>query len=168
MLMHRSKEAYFRFQKRLHMNLTERINNDIKDAMKAGEKDKLMALRDIKSKLLLEMTKDGSGEVDDNRGIAILNKLYKQRMESIDIYKTQGREDLIEEETKQAHVIAAYLPEQLSTEKLEAEIKLIIASSGASGAGDLGKVMGVASKALAGKADGKAISEMVKKLLTQA
>ncbi len=168
MLMHLSKEAYFRFQKRLHMNLTERINNDIKDAMKAGEKDKLMALRDIKSKLLLEMTKDGSGEVDDNRGIAILNKLYKQRMESIDIYKTQGREDLIEEETKQAHVIAAYLPEQLSTEKLEAEIKLIIASSGASGAGDLGKVMGVASKALAGKADGKAISEMVKKLLTQA
>ena len=168
MLMHLSKEAYFRFQKRLHMNLTERINNDIKDAMKAGEKDKLMALRDIKSKLLLEMTKDGSGEVDDNRGIAILNKLYKQRMESIDIYKTQGREDLIEEETKQAHVIAAYLPEQLSAEKLEAEIKLIIASSGASGAGDLGKVMGVASKALAGKADGKAISEMVKKLLTQA
>ena len=168
MLIHLSKEAYFRFQKRLHMNLTERINNDIKDAMKAGEKDKLMALRDIKSKLLLEMTKDGSGEVDDNRGIAILNKLYKQRMESIDIYKTQGREDLIEEETKQAHVIAAYLPEQLSTEKLEAEIKLIIASSGASGAGDLGKVMGVASKALAGKADGKAISEMVKKLLTQA
>ncbi len=168
MLMHLSKEAYFRFQKRLHMNLTERINNDIKDAMKAGEKDKLMALRDIKSKLLLEMTKDGSGEVDDNRGIAILNKLYKQRMESIDIYKTQGREDLIEEETKQAHVIAAYLPEQLSNEKLEAEIKLIIASSGASGAGDLGKVMGVASKALAGKADGKAISEMVKKLLTQA
>jgi len=168
MLIHRSKEAYFRFQKRLHMNLTERINNDIKDAMKAGEKDKLMALRDIKSKLLLEMTKDGSGEVDDNRGIAILNKLYKQRMESIDIYKTQGREDLIEEETKQAQVIAAYLPEQLSTEKLENEIKLIIASAGASGAGDLGKVMGVASKALAGKADGKAISEMVKKLLTQA
>lgn len=168
MLMHLSKEAYFRFPKRLHMNLTERINNDIKDAMKAGEKDKLMALRDIKSKLLLEMTKDGSGEVDDNRGIAILNKLFKQRMESIDIYKTQGREDLIEEETKQAHVIAAYLPEQLSTEKLEAEIKLIIASSGASGVGDLGKVMGVASKALAGKADGKAISEMVKKLLTQA
>jgi uncharacterized protein YqeY len=81
------------------MNLTDRINNDIKDAMKAGEKDKLMALRDIKSKLLLEMTKDGSGEVDDTRGIAILNKLYKQRMESIDIYKTQGREDLIAEET---------------------------------------------------------------------
>ena len=149
------------------MNLTERINNDIKEAMKAGEKDKLMALRDIKSKLLLEMTKDGSGEVDDARGIAILNKLYKQRMESIDIYKSQGRADLIEEETKQAQVIAAYLPEQLSGEKLEAEIQAIISNVAASGPGDLGKVMGVASKSLAGKADGKAISEMVKKLLTQ-
>jgi len=149
------------------MNLTERINNDIKEAMKAGAKDKLMALRDIKSKLLLEMTKDGSGEVDDTRGIAILNKLYKQRMESIDIYKSQGRADLIEEETKQAEVIAAYLPEQLTGEKLEAEIQSIITSVGASGPGDLGKVMGVASKSLAGKADGKAISEVVKKLLTQ-
>ena len=149
------------------MNLTERINNDIKEAMKAGEKDKLMALRDIKSKLLLEMTKDGSGgEVDDARGIAILNKLYKQRMESIEIYTTQDRPDLIEEEKKQADVIAAYLPEQLSDEKLEAEIRAIISQVGAAGHGDLGKVMGAASKSLAGKADGKAISEMVKKLLS--
>jgi len=118
------------------MNLTERINNDIKEAMKAGEKDKLMALRDIKSKLLLEMTKDGSGgEVDDARGIAILNKLYKQRMESIEIYTTQDRPDLIEEEKKQADVIAAYLPEQLSDEKLEAEIRAIISQVGAAGPG---------------------------------
>jgi uncharacterized protein YqeY len=87
-------------------------------------------------------------------------------MESIDIYKTQGREDLIEEETKQANVISAYLPEQLSGEKLEEEIKSIIASVGAAGPGDLGKVIGAASKSLAGKADGKAISEMVKKLLS--
>ena len=101
------------------MNLTERINNDIKEAMKAREKDKLMALRDIKSKLLLEMTKDGSGEVDEARGIAILNKLYKQRLESMEIYKTQGREDLLEEESKQAEVIASYLPEQLSGEKFK-------------------------------------------------
>ena len=149
------------------MNLTERINNDIKEAMKAREKDKLMALRDIKSKLLLEMTKDGSGEVDEARGIAILNKLYKQRLESMEIYKTQGREDLLEEESKQAEVIASYLPEQLSGEKLEEEIRAIIYSVGASGPGDLGKVMGAASKSLAGKADGKAISEVVKKLLTQ-
>ncbi len=149
------------------MTLTERINEDIKSAMKSGEKDKLMALRDIKSKLLLEMTKGGTdGEVDDARGIAILNKLYKQRMESIDIYRTQGRQDLIDEETKQADVISAYLPAQLTGEKLESEIRQIIASTGANGLGDLGKVMGSATKALAGKADGKAISELVKKLLS--
>jgi len=149
------------------MSLTEQINNDIKDAMKAGEKDKLMALRDIKSKLLLEMTKEGNdGTVDESKGMAILNKLYKQRMESIDIYKTQNRPDLIDEEMKQAEVIAKYLPEQLSGDKLEAEIKSIIASVGASSLADLGKVMGTASKALAGKADGKLISEMVKRLLS--
>jgi uncharacterized protein YqeY len=151
------------------MNLTERINNDIKDAMKAGEKDKLMALRDIKSKLLLEMTKEGSdGTVEDSKGIAILNKLYKQRMESIEIYMSQGRQDLIDEEVKQANVIAAYLPEQMSGEKLESEVKAIISGLGQVGPGDMGKVMGAANKALAGKADGKAISEIVKKLLASA
>lgn len=149
------------------MTLTERINNDIKEAMKAGEKDKLMALRDIKSKLLLEMTKEGSdGNVDDARGIAILNKLFKQRMESIEIYKSQGRQDLIDEETRQANVISAYLPEQLSGEKLESELRAIIDNLGASGPGDLGKVMGIATKSLAGKADGKAISDAVKRMLT--
>ncbi len=148
------------------MTLTDQINNDIKEAMKAGEKDKLMALRDIKSKLLLEMTKEGNdGTVDESKGMAILNKLYKQRMESIDIYKSQNRPDLIEEEMKQAEVIAKYLPEQLTGEKLDAELKSIIASVGASSLADLGKVMGVASKTLAGKADGKAISEAVKRLL---
>lgn len=148
------------------MALTDQINNDIKEAMKSGEKDKLMALRDIKSKLLLEMTKEGSdGSVDDARAIAILNKLYKQRMESIEIYKTQGREDLIAEESKQASVIAAYLPEQLSGEKLESEIRAILASAGISGPADMGKAMGAANKALAGRADGKAISEVVKKIL---
>jgi len=149
------------------MSLTDQINNDIKEAMKAGEKDKLMALRDIKSKLLLEMTKEGNdGTVDESKGMAILNKLYKQRMESIDIYKTQNRQDLIDEEMKQAEVIAKYLPEQLTGDKLEAEIKNIIASVGASSIADLGKVMGAASKALAGRADGKVISETVKKLLS--
>ncbi|MFM7815144.1 MAG: GatB/YqeY domain-containing protein [Flavobacteriales bacterium] len=149
------------------MNLTDQINNDIKEAMKAGQKEKLMALRDIKSKLLLEMTSSGSdGSVDDSRGIAILNKLYKQRMESIEIYRTQGREDLIAEETVQAEVIAAYLPKQLTPEELTTALQALIAEVGASGPGDLGKVMGVASKALAGKADGKMISETVKRLLS--
>jgi len=150
------------------MSLTDRINNDIKEAMKAGEKDRLMALRDIKSKLLIEMTKEGNdGTVDDTKAITILNKLYKQRMESIDIYKTQNRPDLIDEEMKQAAVIQAYLPEQMSSEKLAEEISAIIAQVGASSPADMGKVMGVASKALAGKADGKAISEMVKQLLSK-
>lgn len=149
------------------MSIQERINDDLKNAMKAGEKDKLMALRDIKSKLLLEMTKDGGdGAVDDTRAIAILNKLYKQRQESIEIYKTQNRPDLLEEEEKQAKVISAYLPAQLSPEELESEIKKFIEQVGATSPSDLGKVMGVASKALTGKADGKAISETVKRLLS--
>jgi uncharacterized protein len=148
------------------MGLTDQINEDIKTAMKSGEKDKLMALRDIKSKLLLEMTKEGSdGAVDEARGLAIINKLYKQRMESIEIYKQQGREDLIAEETKQAEVIAAYLPKAMSTEELEAAVRAVIAQLGATGPGDMGKVMGAANKALAGRADGKATSEMVKTLL---
>jgi len=148
------------------MGLTEQINEDIKTAMKSGEKDKLMALRDIKSKLLLEATKEGSdGSVDDTRAIAILNKLYKQRMESIEIYKQQNREDLMAEETKQAEVIGAYLPKALSAEELESAVRAVLAEVGASGPGDMGKAMGAANKALAGKADGKAISELVKSIL---
>lgn len=151
------------------MNLAEKINEDIKAAMKAGEKDKLMALRDIKSKLLLEMTKEGGdGNVDDTKGAAILNKLYKQRVESIEIYKAQNRPDLAEEEQKQADVIAAYLPEQLTGEKLESAVKELLSQIGASGPADMGKAMGAITKALAGKADGKAISELVKKLLSNA
>ena len=150
------------------MNLAERINEDIKTAMKAGEKDKLMALRDIKSKILLEMTKEGGdGSIDDSKAMSILNKLYKQRMESIEIYKTQNRPELAEVEQLQADVISAYLPEQLTGEKLEEEVKAIVTQVGATGPGDLGKVMGVATKAFAGRADGKAVSEIVKRLLTQ-
>ena len=150
------------------MSIQERINEDLKTAMKAGEKDKLMALRDIKSKILLEMTKEGGdGSIDDSKAMSILNKLYKQRMESIEIYKTQNRPELAEVEQLQADVIAAYLPEQLTGEKLEEEVKAIVAQVGATGPGDLGKVMGVATKAFAGRADGKAVSEIVKRLLTQ-
>ena len=150
------------------MNIAERINEDIKTAMKVGEKDKLMALRDIKSKILLEMTKEGGdGSIDDTKAMSILNKLYKQRMESIEIYKTQNRPELAEVEQLQADVISAYLPEQLTGEKLEEEVKAIVAQVGATGPGDLGKVMGVATKAFAGRADGKAVSEIVKRLLTQ-
>jgi uncharacterized protein YqeY len=147
------------------MNLADQINEDIKTAMKGGDKEKLMALRDIKSKILLEATKDGSSEVTDDKVMSILTKLNKQRMESIEIFKAQGREDLVEEEQKQAAVIQAYLPQPMSAEELEKTVKEIIAQVGASGPGDMGKVMGVASKSLTGKADGKAISEMVKACL---
>jgi uncharacterized protein YqeY len=147
------------------MNLADQINEDIKTAMKGGDKEKLMALRDIKSKILLEATKDGSSEVTDDKVMSILTKLNKQRMESIEIFKTQGREDLVEEEQKQAAVIQAYLPQPMSAEDLEKAVKEIIAQVGATGPGDMGKVMGVASKSLSGKADGKAISEMVKACL---
>lgn len=148
------------------MNITERINNDIKEAMKARESGKLAALRDIKAKLLLEATKEGgNGEVDEDGAMKILNKLYKQRIEAADIYKTQGREDLLADELAQADVIKAYLPAQLSEAELRSSMEEIIARVGATSMADMGKVMGAATKELAGKADGKAISAMVKALL---
>ena len=133
------------------MKLTDRINEDIKNAMKGGDKEKLMALRDIKSKILLEATKDGSTEVEDSAVMAILTKLNKQRTESIEIYQSQGREDLVAEEMKQAAVIQSYLPQPLTPEELEAAIKEIIAQVGATSPSDMGKVMG-AAKVLSGKA----------------
>ena len=147
------------------MNLTDQINNDIKSAMKAREKDKLAALRDIKSKLLLEATKDGSSELDEATGLKILNKLYKQRIEAADIYKDQNREDLAVDELSQAEVIKAYLPEKMSPEKLKETVEAIVAQTGASSMADMGKVMGMASAQLAGKADGKDISKLVRELL---
>jgi uncharacterized protein YqeY len=149
------------------MSLSEKINNDIKEAMKSGDKDRLMALRDIKSKLLLEMTKEGGdGQIDESVGLAILNKLLKQRNESAEIYRTQGREDLLNDELKQAAVIQSYLPEPLSEEKIAEAIRAVISETGATSMADMGKVMGAATKKLAGQADGKVVSEWVKKLLS--
>jgi len=147
------------------MTLTETINNDIKTAMKAREADKLAALRDIKSKLLLEATKDGNSSVDEATGLKILNKLYKQRNEAAELYKEQGRDDLAQDELIQAEVIKAYLPEKLSPDKIKEVLKEIISTTGASSMADMGKVMGLASQKLAGKADGKEISVIVKELL---
>lgn len=150
------------------MSLTDKINNDIKEAMKAKDRERLSALRDIKSKLLMEATKEGSsGEVDDETGIKILSKLHKQRMESAAIYKEQGREELMKEEMDQADVIEAYLPEQMSDDELEKEIQKIIEQTGAQSPADMGKVMGVASKQFAGKADGKVVASKVKELLSK-
>jgi uncharacterized protein YqeY len=149
------------------MSFTEKINADIKSAMLAKEKEKLAALRDIKSKLLLEATSGAGGEVSDEAAMKICMKLHKQRMETYDLYKQQGREDLASEELYQAQVIEVYLPKMLSEDEVRVEVKSAIAQTGASGPQDMGKVMGVLSGKLAGKADGKVIAALVKEELAK-
>ncbi|MFT6923992.1 MAG: hypothetical protein ACJA1C_003012 [Crocinitomicaceae bacterium] len=146
------------------MAFIDTINADIKAAMLAREKDKLAALRDIKSKLLLEAT-SGSGEVSDEAAVKIVMKLYKQRTETYDLYIKEGREDLAADEKFQAGVIGAYMPEMMSEEDIKVEVDAAIATTGASGPQDMGKVMGMLSGKLAGKADGKIIADLVKKAL---
>lgn len=148
------------------MNLTERINNDIKEAMKAKDSARLTALRAIKSQLLLAATATGSADsASEDEGIKMLQKLVKQRRESAELYIQQGRQDLADPEIAEAAVIEQYLPKQLTEDELRPIIADIIARVGASGPQDMGKVMGVTSKELAGKADGKTISGIVKSLL---
>ncbi|MGV3557700.1 GatB/YqeY domain-containing protein [Larkinella arboricola] len=150
------------------MSLKQQIDTDIKEAMKAKEQDRLRALRAIKSLILLEETKDGSagGDLKPEDEIKLLTKAVKQRKDSADIYRTQGREDLLQNELAEIAVIEKYLPQQLSEEELKSRLQAIIARVGASGPSDLGKVMGAATKELAGQADGKAILAMVKNLLS--
>ena len=143
----------------------DQINADIKAAMLAKEKEKLAALRDIKSKLLLEATSGGGGEVSEEAAAKIVMKLHKQRMETYDLYMKEGREDLAKDEKFQAEVIEAYMPEMMSEEEIKAEAEAAIAQLGASGPQDMGKVMGMLSGKLAGKADGKLIANTVKSLL---
>lgn len=149
------------------MSLKEIIDADIKKAMLAKEKDVLTALRSIKSLILLAETDKGNADgVSSDAELKLLTKAAKQRKESADIFKTQGRADLAEKELLELSVIEKYLPKQLSAEEIEAKIKAIIAEVGATQISDLGKVMGVASKQLQGMADGKLISETVKRLLS--
>ncbi len=148
------------------MNLFDTISNDIKKAMLAKDKVRLEALRGIKKEFLEAKTAKGAGdELSDETATTILQKMVKQRKDSAEIYTSQNRADLAEDETAQLKVIQEYLPAQLSAEELEAEVKKIISENGAVSMKDMGKVMGVASKQLAGKAEGRAVSEMVKKLL---
>lgn len=148
------------------MSFTDKINTDIKNAMLAREKEKLAALRDIKSKLLLEATSGGSGEVSDEAAMKICMKLHKQRIETYELYKTQGRQDLADEELFQAKVIEEYLPKMLSEDEVKAEVAAAISQVGASGPQDIGKVMGALTGKLAGKADGKLIAALVKEALS--
>ena len=150
------------------MSLKQQIESDIKKAMLAKEKDQLKALRAVKSLILLAETEKGStGEISDDVGNKLLMKAVKQRKDSAQIYKDQGREDLYAIEMAEVAVIEKYLPKQLSEEEVTAKIKEVIAQVGAAGPKDMGKVMGVATKALAGQSDGKTISGIVKQLLTQ-
>ena len=148
------------------MSLTEQISVDIKEAMKARDQKKLDALRDIKSKLMLEATKGGDGKVDEETGLKILKKLYKQRVETAELYASQNREDLRADEISQAEVIKAYLPEQLDESTIRTIVQEIIDQTGASSMADMGKVMGLASQKTAGKADGKVISQIVREILS--
>lgn len=148
------------------MNLFDKVSEDIKKAMLAREKVRLEALRGIKKEFLEAKTAKGAnGELTDDNAIKILVKMVKQRKESAKIYAENKRDDLAQNELAEAAVIEEYLPKQLSEEELEAELKKIIEETGASGAKDMGKVMGVATKQLAGRAEGKAISAKVKELL---
>ena len=148
------------------MSLKLKIDTAIKSAMLAKEQNRLLALRSIKSLILLEETKEGgSGSLSEDSEMKILNKAAKQRRDSLEIYKQQGRADLAEKEQAELSVIEEFLPKQLSPEELEGKIREIISQTGAAGPADMGKVMGTASKSLAGLADGKSISETVKRLL---
>jgi uncharacterized protein YqeY len=147
------------------MSIAVQINDQIKQAMLAKEKDRLAALRDIKSKLLLEATSGGGSEVSDEVAIKICMKLYKQRMETYDLYVNQGRQDLAQEELVQAKVIEEFLPKQLSESEIQAEIQEAIVALGVEGPKDMGKLMGHLSSKLAGKADGKVIAALVKSTL---
>jgi len=148
------------------MTFTEKINADIKSAMLAKEKEKLAALRDIKSKLLLEST-SGNGEVTEEAALKIIMKLHKQRMETYTLYMEQNREDLAKEELDQAKVIEAYLPKMLTEEEVRLEVQNTISELGVASPQEIGKVMGVLTKKLAGKADGKLISALAKEELSK-
>lgn len=148
-------------------NLAASISEGIKNAMRAKDRERLTALRDIKSKIMLEATKEGAGEtVDDATTLAILSRLLKQRNETAALYSEQGREDLAAEELAQAVVIQEFLPAALSEAEIEAKVAEIIESVGASSMADMGKVMGLATSAMAGQADGKVISGLVRKALS--
>ena len=151
------------------MDLFEKVSEDIKNAMKAKDKVALETLRNVKKCFLEAKTAPGANDtLTDADALKIMQKLVKQGKDSAGVYAGQGRQDLADAELAQVAVIERYLPKQMSAEELENVLKEIIAEVGAAGPKDIGKVMGVASKRLAGKAEGRAISEAVKSLLNQA
>jgi uncharacterized protein YqeY len=147
------------------MSLELKINDGIKAAMLAKDKVRLDALRAIKAGILLAKTSENASEITPDFELTMLQKMVKQRKESAEIYKQQNRAELAETELAQAAIIEEYLPKQMTEEEIISAVKLIISEVGASSPKDMGKVMGAANKQLAGKADGKLIAEIVKKML---
>jgi hypothetical protein len=147
------------------MAFSDEINQAIKDAMRAKDKVRLSTLRDIKSKIMVEATSGSGNDVGDDVVLKICMKLFKQRKETYELYVQQDRPDLAKEELEQANIIEEFLPKMLSEEEILVEVKAVIDSTGASGPQDMGKCMGVLTKKLAGKADGKIISSLVKSQL---
>lgn len=148
------------------MTIEEQVNEGIKNAMKAKDKIRLETMRNIKKVILEAKTRPGAGDgIDDTECIKLIQKLAKQSADAAEIYKQQGRTDLYEEETGQLEVLNSFLPKQMSEAELTEALKAVIASVGATSPKDMGKVMGAATKQLAGRADGKAISAKVKELL---
>jgi uncharacterized protein len=150
------------------MKISEQINEEIKSAMRAKDKISLEALRAAKTAFTLAKTKDrASGELPESEELKIIQKLVKQRNESAEIYKQQGRNDLYENEIAEAKVLEKYLPAKMSSEELKIFLESLIDKTGAEGQKDMGKVMGLATKELAGRADGKDIAQLVRELLTK-
>ena len=150
------------------MNLKTQIDADIKKAMLARQKEELTALRAIKSAILLAETASGTKEeLTEEDGLKLLTKAVKQRKDSAELFQKEGRNDLADKEILEYEVISRYLPQQLTEEELKTAIEKIISDSGVTEMRDMGKVMGIATKSLAGKAEGKAISTMVKSLLAK-
>lgn len=148
------------------MSLEQQIMTDMKEAMKTKNEALLRGLRAIKAEIIKAKTEPGaSGTIDEATELKFLQKMMKQRKDALDIFQQQGREDLAQKEREEMEVIARFLPKPLSEEELAEAVKAIIAETGAQSAADMGKVMGAANKALAGKADGKTISAVVKSLL---
>lgn len=147
------------------MTLTEQINNDLKEAMKAKDKVKLESLRAIKAALLMAATEKGAGESSEEAELKMLQKLVKQRKDAAAIFIEQNRQDLAEPELAQVAIIENYLPTQMSEEEVKSIVDAIVAETGASSMTDMGKVMGIANQKMAGKADGKLIADFVKSAL---
>lgn len=150
------------------MNLEQKVMAEMKDAMKSKDEATLRGLRAIKAEIIKAKTEPGAGgEISADKEMSMLQKMVKQRKDSLEIYQQQNRDDLAKKEQEEIAVIERFLPKQLSEEELKSELKQIIAETGASSPADMGKVMGVATKKLAGRADGKSISAAVKDLLAK-